>query len=291
MLKCLVDDAPFELHDRLAYKFRHQLHDQSVLTLESLCKFIPSLPEKHVFYSKGLLKTQDNFDRAPKDHPNGLSIEETVENMRTSNSYIMVREPEISPAFKDIHAALIDDIREVIGRRGWGDRVLNPMLFLFVSSPNSVTPFHIDRASNFLLQIRGSKTVTVFPPWDERVVTQEESERRLAYEGNPAWKPEHAALGHDFHFEPGEAIHIPFLAGHHVKNGAEDVSISLSIFFNHQESAHRLRALMFNHHMRGPLSRIGMTPAPVAANDFRDHLKSQTYRASSWLFRGLQKQA
>ena len=34
-----------------------------------------------------------------------------------------------------------------------------------------------------------------------------------------------------FAFAPGEAIHIPFVGGHYVKNGPEDVSISLSFFF------------------------------------------------------------
>ena len=29
--------------------------------------------------------------------------------------------------------------------------------FIFISSPGSVTPFHIDPENNFLLQIRGSK--------------------------------------------------------------------------------------------------------------------------------------
>lgn len=283
MLKCFVDDAPFELQDKAAFKFQHQLQNHPSLTLESLCRFIPALPQKHVFYSKGLLKTNDDFDRAPKDHANGLSIEETIENMRTSNSYIMVRQPEISPEFKTFHRDLIGDIQALIGRRGWGSRVLNPMLFLFVSSPNSVTPFHIDRASNFLMQIKGSKTITVFPTWDERVVTQEESERRLVYAGNPVWKPEHAGLGREFDFQPGEALHIPFLAGHHVKNGPEDVSISLSVFFNHRETAHRMRALMFNHHARPHLRRIGMKPSPVAHNAMRDQFKSQIYRAGNLL--------
>ncbi len=288
MLKCFVDDAPFELHDPAAFKFKHTLQNHPSLKLESLCKSIPALPASSLYYSKGSLKTNDDFDRAPKDHPNGLSIEETISNMKTSDSYIMVRRPELSPEFAEFHRELIDDLKVLTSRRGWGTRILNPMLFMFISSPNSVTPFHIDRASNFLMQIQGTKTLTVFKPWDERVVSQEESERRLAYAGNPSWKPEYAHLGEEFHFVPGDALHIPFLAGHHVRNGPEDVSVSLSIFFNHRETADRMRALMFNHVARGPLSRLGLRPFPVAQSDFRDRLKSQTYRVGSRLLKGRQ---
>jgi len=287
VLKCFVDDATFELQDKVAFKLRHQLQGHPSLSLENMCRFIPALPQNHVYYSKGLLQTGDNFDRAPEDHPNGLSIEETIETMRTSNSYIMVRQPEVDPSFVEFQRDLIDDLKVLIKRRGWGDHVVNPKLYLFISSPNSVTPFHIDRASNFLMQIRGSKTVTVFPPWDERVVTAAETESRMAYEQNPLWKPQSEVLGTPFHFEPGDALHIPFVAGHHVKNGPEDVSISLSVFFNHRQTSERIRALLFNHRVRPALSKLGLAPTPVGQSAWRDSLKSQSFRAGAWLARGL----
>ena len=35
--------------------------------------------------------------------------------------------------------------------------------FIFVSSPNAVTPFHMDPEHNILMQLRGTKTMTLFP--------------------------------------------------------------------------------------------------------------------------------
>ena len=40
--------------------------------------------------------------------------------------------------------------------------------FIFVSSPNSVTPYHFDPEHNILLQIRGSKVMTQFPAGTRR---------------------------------------------------------------------------------------------------------------------------
>jgi len=287
MLKCFEEGAAFELQDKLAFKLRHRFAGHPTLSLAHLCRFIPSLPETHVHYSKGLLQTSDDFDQTPYTHPNGLSIAQTIENMRTVDSYIMIRQPEIDPDFAEFKRDLVGDLQELVQRRGWGHAIVNPKLYLFVSSPNSITPFHIDRASNFLMQVSGTKTVTVFKPWDERVVTPEETERRMGIEKNPTWKPETAALGQPFELNAGDALHIPFVAGHHVRNGAEEVSVSLSVFFNHRETAHRMRALMFNHAVRPSLNRMGLQPRPVGDSDLHDQLKSHTYRAASWMLRGL----
>ena len=289
MLKCFEDGDHFELQDKLAFKLKHKFQGHPTLSLDNLCRFIPSLPKAHVHYSKGLLQTGDDFDSAPVSHPNGLSITQTIENMRTVDSYIMVRQPEVDPSFADFQRDLVNDLRVLVQRRGWGDQISNPKLYLFVSSPNSVTPFHIDRFSNFLMQVSGSKTVTVFPPWDERVVAPHEAERRMADEKNPSWKPDSQALGTPFQLEAGDGLHIPFVAGHHVKNGPQDVSVSLSVFFNHRETAHRVRALLFNHAMRPGMAKVGLAPRPVGKNAMHDQLKSHTYRAASWMLRGLNK--
>ena len=32
---------------------------------------------------------------------------------------------------------------------------------IFVTSPNRITPYHIDRECNFLMQVSGSKTISI----------------------------------------------------------------------------------------------------------------------------------
>ncbi|RZI86278.1 MAG: transcriptional regulator [Rubrivivax sp.] len=290
MLQCFEDSPEFAKQDRLPFKFKHRLMGHPALSLENLGRVIPALPKDQVYYSSGLLSKSDDFDRAHIEHGNGLTIEQTIENIRTSDSYIMVRSPEVDASFMPVFKELIGDVGALIRRQGVGDEVVNPKLYLFIASPNSLTPFHIDRYSTYLMQFRGSKEVKVFPPGDERVVTDVECENFMAHEGpRPTWKPDSDALGTSFHFAPGEALHIPFVAGHYVKNGADDVSISMSIIFNTRETAHRIRALMFNQRMRPTMASLGVKPSSVGAHPSVDVIKSQTYRAASWLARSLGK--
>ena len=68
--------------------------------------------------------------------------------------------------------------------------------YIFISSPGSVTPFHFDDEHNFLLQVRGSKTMHMWDARDPNVVTYQALER--AYNGSPRnipYKEELAAQG------------------------------------------------------------------------------------------------
>lgn len=284
MLSCLDETPAFDGLDRRAFTFSHQLLDHPALALSNLGRVIPALPKEQVFFSSGQLDKTDDFDRAHLDKKNGLSIEETMERIRTSNSYVMVRSPEVDDSFKDLYKAMMSDVAELMQRRGVGDVPIDPMLYLFIASPNSLTPFHVDRYSTFLLQFRGKKTVTVFPMWDERVVTHEEMEGFMAQSGvRPKYRPESEPLGTAFDFSPGQAIHIPFMAGHHVKNGADDVSISMSIIFNTNETRAQSKAMALNHSLR----QRGFSPKPVGQNGWRDLGKSVVFRGLSKVRRTL----
>lgn len=279
MMRVFNDVADFAYQDKQAFRFSHRLADHPSLAMANLTEMIPTLPKHQVYYSAKRMSTGDNFDRAISDHRD-QSVEDVIEGIRTSEAYIMVREPETHPSFHDLHRELSADILHSIKRRGLGDRAIDPRSYLFISSPNSVTPFHYDRASNFLLQVQGSKEVTVFPPWDPRVITDVEYEGHMARNGQEVtWKPEAAKLGKTFRCESGDALHIPFVAGHHVRNGPE-LSITLSIFFNHRRSWNQLKALKFNNRLRRVLNPIGMKPTPVSRSHRLDTLKSLSYRVA-----------
>ncbi len=279
MMRVFEDTEDFANQDRRAFRFRHRLAGHPALQLDNLAKVIPTLPENQVYFSARRMEQGENFDHAITDHRKGHSIEQIIDGIRTSNAYIMVREPEKHASFHELHRELSADIAHSIQRRGFGDRALEPRSYLFISSPNSITPFHFDRASNFLMQIQGTKEVTIFPPFDPRVITDAEYEGHIARSGQEvAWKPAAEPLGTEFHCEPGDALHIPFVAGHSVKNGPE-LSITLSIFFNHNRSMEQMNALLLNNRLRRVLKPLGMSPTPVSRSRRLDSAKSFAYRA------------
>jgi hypothetical protein len=281
-MKCFTGQLPQEHLDRKAFTFTHGLLGHPALSLDNLERVLPALPREQVFYSSGLLSESDDLDRAHVDHANGLSLRETIETIRTSDSYIMVRMPETDASFHPLFRDLKADVEELMRARDVGTQAIDSMLYLFIASPKSVTPFHIDRYSTFLMQFSGSKEVCVFPQWDERVVSAGDCEAYMAGAGRrPVWRPEAEPLASRFQFKPGDALHIPFMAGHLVRNGGDEVSISMSIIFNTAETMAQIKALMLNQRLRENLRRFGMTPSPVGPNPRRDLLKASLWNSAA----------
>jgi len=275
MYKCFGDDLASGRLDVEPFKFTHNLVDHPALSMKSLARSLPELPPHCIRYSKALSDLGISFDRAHIDHRNGMSLEETVETIRTSDSYITVADPHEHPAFRDLYHDLSADVGQMIRRSGKGSNVREPRMWMFIASPNAQTPFHFDRYSNFLMQISGSKEVAVFPNFDQKIISAADCESYMdRVEAKPLWKPEFDQYATKFEFAPGEAIHIPYVAGHYVKNGAENVSISLSFFFQTDQTHRWSDAMRFNHRVRRRFVQVGMAPHPVGISPRRDALKA-----------------
>ena len=274
------DDAIMErLLDRQPFVFSHQLVDHPALSLENLAEAIPQLPADQVFHSNGRLALADNLDRAHREHSPEQGLQDALQRLRNVDAYIMVRKPETHASFQPLFRMLEAEVSRLVRATGQDGDLGDAKLYLFIASPNSVTPFHIDRYSTLLMQVRGSKEVVVYPPWDDRVVSDEHTENYFAGIGRPPWRPEAEPLGQRFNFEPGQALHIPFAAGHHVRNGSDDISISLSIIFNSARSQQLIQALRLNHQLRRLASKVGLQPGRVALDGSGVALKSGFWAA------------
>lgn len=275
MLDHLSSDIDPNKLDHESFKFTHDFVEHEALSLQNLSDVLVNLPQDQVMYSKTLSDLNSNFDRAHLDHRNNLSIEETIENIRTSDSYIMVRSPEDHPSFKELYSLLLEDVNKIIRAKGVGTNAINPMLYLFIASPGASTPFHIDRYSTFLMQFRGSKMVAVFPQFDENIVPAVISENFVDYgPQRPEWSERIDSNATKFHFMPGEAIHIPFSAGHYIENGTEDVSISMSIIFRTNESQRWMDAMRVNNRLR---KQLNLSVTPVGRAKTKDSIKARMF--------------
>ncbi|MGH8075660.1 MAG: cupin-like domain-containing protein [Lysobacter sp.] len=275
-----LDQASMErLLVRKPFVFAHHLVDHPALSIENLAAVIPQLPDDQVFHSNGRLTYADNLDRAHREHSPEQGLHEALQRLREVDAYIMVRKPETHPSFQPLFRMIEAEVMELVRATGQGADLGDAKLYLFIASPNSVTPFHIDRYSTVLMQIRGTKEVVVYPPWDQQVVSDEHTELYFSGLDRPPWRPEAEPLGQRFDFKPGEALHIPFAAGHHVRNGSDDISISLSIIFNSPRSQQLIQALRFNQQLRVLASKIGLQPGRVALDASGVALKSSLWTA------------
>src|SRR5438270_332982 len=81
---------------------------------------------------------------------------------------------------------------------------------IFITSPLRVSSYHIDRECNFLLQIRGAKTIHVFDQNDREVLSEQELESFWTVDNNAAvYKPQLQNRANSYLLQPGCGVHIP----------------------------------------------------------------------------------
>lgn len=262
------------LRDKRSFITRHNLLGHPLMSLDSLSGMIQRLPSDQVFFSSASVNKDVDFDRAWIEHRSRFSLQEALTDLASTDAYIMVRapetDPEYQPLFRQILACVEDNLRDV------DPDVRGAMLYLFISSPNSTTPFHVDRYSTLLMQFTGSKTLYLWP-YDDRITVPEESMEKLFAESSkrgPKLANDREQFGIPHLLHPGDTLHIPFTAPHWVKNGPE-VSISMSVIYRTRKSDRMMSAYEFNHALR---KRLSWQPRQVGVSPLLDQCKDLALR-------------
>ncbi|QTD57891.1 cupin-like domain-containing protein [Parasphingorhabdus cellanae] len=246
----------------------HDMAANTLLTLDALAKLGTALPKASVEYNPGDLPV----GIAPDDVPdNGMSIADTILMIESSASWAVLKNIEQIPEYEALLLSLLAEIKPILESKT--GKMMRPQGFIFVSSPNAMTPYHFDPEHNILLQLRGEKTMTVFPPGDERFAPSMAHESY--HSGGPrnlVWQDAFFEQGQVYNLTAGKAIFVPVMAPHFVQNGSEP-SISLSITWRSDWSFAEADAHVFNHMLRG----WGMNPK--APHRFPNHNK---VKAMSW---------
>ncbi len=208
------------------FAFGHHLSAHPLLTLPRLVDLCRALPAECIEYNAGNLPI--SLDGASPS--NGLSADDTIRGIESHNSWMVLQNVEQDPAYRGLLLDCIDEIRVHSERRRPG--LMQPEAFIFVSSAGAITPYHMDPEHGFLLQIRGTKTVTVFDGSRPDVVTDEMLERFYCGTRHRHLTLDSRAAAHarTFPLAPGDGVHIPVTFPHHVAVGGT-YSISLSITF------------------------------------------------------------
>jgi hypothetical protein len=249
----------------------HRLAGHPSFSLPRLIELARRQPEKYVEYNAGNIGVTTDWEKTPRT---GLSVEESIRRIEECNSWMFLKRVEHDPEYRELLDQVLDDVQE-------HSEAIDPGMYdraaaIFISSPGAVTPYHMDQEHNYLCQIRGQKTIRVYP--GREVLGEEELENHLtrkSYDRNLVFRPEFEAKATVFDLTPGHALYFPPLDPHYVLNGPE-VSISFSCGFFTPRSDRRWGIHRFNRGLR----RWGITPAPYGASPWRDSLKFLGCRVS-----------
>ena len=230
---------------------RHRLGESALLSLDGLAALAGRLPDSSIEYNRGNLPI--GVDGKPA--PSGLTIEETIRHIATSDSWAVLKNIEQVPEYEALLLGLLNELRPHIEART--GQMMRPQGFIFISSPHAVTPYHFDPEHNILLQLVGTKVMTQFPAGDPRFAP--DTTHESYHTGGPRelhWDPRFLDAATEFPLRPGEAVFVPVMAPHFVRVGPES-SISLSITWRSDWSFAEADARAFNHLLR----KAGWRPA------------------------------
>lgn len=254
---------------RSPFLIGHNLTTHPLFEFSRLLDLARALPGNSVEYNAGNLAVNQDPNQTPR---NGLSAEETIRRIEQCRSWMVLKNIEQVADYRDLLLRCLGEIEARNHPNGRG--ICHREGFIFISSPGSVTPYHMDPECNFLLQIRGKKQVSLFDGNDQSLLTEEELERFYAgAHRNLTFAAEYQPKARVFEMGPGDGLHFPVTWPHWVCVH-DEVSISFSITFRTRATERRETLYQINHSLRCR----GWRPTPVGASTLRDNVKFNGYR-------------
>lgn len=241
-----------EAFDRMPFLFNHSLHSHDLLTVSALGRLAQKMAKEEKprgFFrlandSKGLVWGTPEFQQALAD---------AFQNIDTSRMRVKFSSIHSEPGYRE----LLENCTRELAELTCGDLTRsyrNGVATVFISSPNEVTPFHVDEEANFLLQIYGTKTIYIFDGNDRELLEWRELEEYYR-SGRIHLREKFKSRALRFELKPGVGVHNPVNFPHWVQNGP-GVSVSLSLGFTRIENP--IDVLHVNHYLR----KAGLSPTP-----------------------------
>ena len=250
-------------------EFVHDLPEDARLTVHAIADLADRLPRESVICdtaAQPLLVPEGGPPRGALRRPGDV-----IRNLDDANAWLTLLNIEADPAYAELMNMMLDQLEPgMAGRQG---KMRNRVGFIFVSSPNSVTPAHFDIEHSLLMQVSGSKRVS-FGHFETEQDRRHEIERY--WDGShgriEALPPELAS----YHLTPGRGVYIPPVAPHWVHNGpAISLSVTLTYFTAATERENMIEA--FNARLR----RLHLTPRPPGQSAAADTAKAAAMRTKA----------
>ena len=193
------------------------------------------------------------FGDAPDLHPVEAPLIQTMEHIEATKAWMSLLNVQTDPVYRQLVDDVLSSVRPQVEAKDPGMSYFGG--WIFVSSPRTVTPFHIDKEHNFILQISGQKTVYVWEPDDLRVVSERARDRFHSRHRRDliVWREEFRELAHCFKLGPGQGAYMPSTSPHLVEVG-EGPSITMS-FTYYTDSTRRDNLV---HKVRGRMAEFGV---------------------------------
>jgi hypothetical protein len=252
-------------YNRRQFLFRHGLKDHPLFELPNLIALAKRPSHVGAYWSNGKVEPTDPWgvDRAPR-----LTLIDTIANIGDNNSLVILKQVAQDPVYGPVLQDFLASVVALSGEQMRQDVMVGETTIL-ISSPNRLTPYHMDDDCNFLMQVAGNKTLWVYDHTDPTLVSHEEREQY--HMGNPnsiVYRESRQCEATAYELHAGYGVHIPVFAPHWVRNH-DNISIALSVNYQLRSMLAEKRIYRVNSVLR----KLGSAPTPPGFSPWRDRLK------------------
>jgi hypothetical protein len=132
----------------------HHLADHPLLQLDEIARLADRLAPDQVRREQCDLPLEHRgYVDAGSGPPSAAVL-----GIETNGFRISLREIQSDPIYRSLIDACLDEVEPLVGRHEGGMRRRSG--YIFVSAPAATTPMHFDPEHSYLLQVRGTKTVS-----------------------------------------------------------------------------------------------------------------------------------
>jgi hypothetical protein len=251
--------------------FTHDLQQDDRLTLAAVAELADRLPRRSVIAdtaAQPLLVPQGGPPRGALERPGDV-----IRDLQNANAWLTLLNVEDDPGMAELMNTYLDQLESgMSAKQGKRVKMRKRVAFVFVSSPNSVTPVHFDIEHSLLMQVSGQKTVSI---------GRFESDAARRHEFDRYWDGSHGRIETlqpevaAYSMTPGRGVYIPPGTPHWVHNGPA-ISLSVTLTYFTAATVRENRVEDFNSHLR----RRHMTPREPGRSAAVDAAKS--YAMGVW---------
>lgn len=257
-----ADDAAFEsLFPNKPFRMRHSLVGDARLTLPAILELVKALPRDRIEYNSGKAAVSQDPNSTPLVD---LDPEEVIKQIETAGAWMVLKRVEHHPVYRELLEEALASVAMAQGYKTAKEaRFTDIQGFMFVSSPNSTTPFHLDSEDNFFVQIHGDKQFAIYDNEDRSIASEDQIEHAITKHRNLKFDDAYASRGTVNELKPGEGVFVPYIWPHWVKTKGT-YSISLAITWKTPEVKRRNNLYVANSMLRDrgfPQKAPGVSPA------------------------------
>ena len=250
--------------NRNPIRVSHDLPDNPLFDLDRLASLAEKLPSECVNWDSGDLPISIDGNHTPDRR---RPVVDTIQTIDRSNAWVELKEIERDAEYRKLMETCLDEIEAISWTFAPG--MTERQASIYIASPRSVAPFHIQSSAAFLLQVHGSMNLQLFDPWDREVLPEENLEELFTGgTGLLEYRESFGDRGSWFEVHASDGLHIPLAAPHWVQSGPQ-YSVAMSVMFQTQSSKQWQSIFRLNKRLR----RLRLKPRPVGKNANGDAAK------------------